>query len=145
MMRTPIIINSPEGTAYLERLRHAGGVVALLKSYISTWHPSNMPNGQRITNAISDVIANETVSPRHRVVDRIRSSAFEHIMERYPKREILQPVVAKAFYPTPPNPVHQAFARLLDAGVIEHIITTNYDVGLEAAASAICSPKRIPQ
>jgi hypothetical protein len=104
-----------------------------------------MPNGQRITNALADLIANKTVSPRSVVLDRIRDSAFEHIMERYPRKDVLQSIVAKAFYPTPPNPVHDAFAHLLNAGIIEHIITTNYDVGLEAACVTICSPDRMPQ
>jgi hypothetical protein len=145
MMRTPVFISSPEGGHYLTRMRRDGGIVALLGSYISTWHPSNMPNGQSITNALADVIADETASPRARVIERIRGSAFEHIMERYPRREIMRPAVAEAFYPTAANPVHKAFAMLLDTGVIEHIITTNYDVGLETACSALCGPRGMPQ
>lgn len=144
-MKPPVLINSPDGGDYLTGMRCTSGVVALLGSYISTWHPSNMPNGQRITNNLADLIANKTVSPRSVVLDRIRDSAFEHIMERYPRKDVLQSIVAKAFYPTPPNPVHDSFAHLLNAGIIEHIITTNYDVGLEAACATICSLERMPQ
>lgn len=109
------------------------------------WAPSDMPNGQRITDELANVIASTTVSRRSTVMERIRSSAFEHIMERYPKQGILRSIVAGGYYPTPPNPMHEAFARLLNTGVVEHIITTNYDVGLETACSAICSPAEMPQ
>lgn len=144
-MKPPVLIASPEGVDYLKELRRAGDLVALVGSGISIWHPSNMPNGQRITDALANVIADRTVSPRSTVLDRIRGSAFEHIMERYPKPDLLRPTVAGAFYPTPSNPVHEALAHLLNDGVIRHIITTNYDVGLEAACSAICDPARAPQ
>jgi hypothetical protein len=145
MMKPPLPIDSPKGSDYLTNIRRNGGVVALLGSFISTWHPSNMPSGQRVTDALADVIAHKTVSPRSVVLNRIRNSAFEHLMERYPKSSLLKPIVAKAFYPTPPNPVHEAYAYLLNKGIVEHLITTNYDVGLEAACSAICSPERMPQ
>ncbi|HEX5733375.1 MAG TPA: SIR2 family protein [Blastocatellia bacterium] len=78
-------------------------------------------------------------------MDLIKRSAFEHIMERYPRPSALPGIVARSFYPTNPNPVHQAFARLIEAGVLEHIITPNYDVGLEQACSTICSATRMPQ
>lgn len=144
-MKPPILIDSAEGIAYLHDIRRTGHVVALLGSGISIWHPSNMPNGQRITDALADVIATSTISPRSTFIDRIKNTAFEHIMERYPKAGVLRSIVAHAFYPTPPNPVHEAFASLLKDGVIKHVITTNYDVGLEAACAAIGGPTNTPQ
>jgi hypothetical protein len=144
-MLPPILIESAEGSSYLADMKRAGGIIVLLGSGISIWHPSNMPNGQRITDELAKVIASRTSSDPSFVIERVRSTAFEHIMERYPKPDILRPTVAKAFYPTPPNPVHEAFARLLESGVIEHIITTNYDVGLEAACSTVCRSGRVPQ
>jgi hypothetical protein len=144
-MNPPLLIDSADGSAYLSDVRSMGGIVALLGSGISMWAPSNMPNGQRITDELANIIASTTVSSRSTVMDRIKSSAFEHIMERYPKQGILRSIVAGAYHPTPPNPVHEAFARLLSTGVVEHIITTNYDVGLESACSAICSPTEMPQ
>lgn len=144
-MNPPILIGSADGNTHLSEMQRAGGIVALLGSGISMWAPSNMPNGQRVTDELANVIASTTVSKRFTVMDRIKSSAFEHIMERYPKQGILRSIVAGAYYPTPPNPVHEAFARLLNTGVVEHIITTNYDVGLETACSVICSPAEMPQ
>jgi hypothetical protein len=144
-MRSPVLIESAKGSEYLAGMRRSGGIVALLGSGISIWHPSDMPNGQRITDELAKVITSRTVSDPSTIIERVRRSAFEHIMERYPKPGFLRPTVAKAFYPTPPNPVHKAFALLLDSGIIEHIITTNYDVGLEAACSAVCDTGRMPQ
>jgi hypothetical protein len=140
-----ITIESPEGSSYLNDLRRTAGVVALLGSGISIWEPSNLPNGQKITEELAQLIAPSTISPRQTVMDLIKRSAFEHIMERYPRPDTLPKIVAGAFYPTAPNPVHQAFAQLLEAGVLEHIITPNYDVGLEQACSTICSAARMPQ
>jgi hypothetical protein len=145
MMQPSVLINSPKGSNHLSNMHSRGSVVALLGSFISTWHPSNMPNGQKVTDDLANIIAHKTVSPRSVAIDRIRNSAFEHLMERYPKSSLLKPIVARAFYPTPPNPVHEAYAYLLNKGIVEHLITTNYDVGLEAACSAICSPERVPQ
>jgi hypothetical protein len=144
-MQPTVLIESAKGSAYLADMRRSGGIAALLGSGISIWHPSNMPNGQRITDELAKVIASRTSSDPSTVIERVRSTAFEHIMERYPKPDILRPIVAKAFYPTLPNPVHEAFAHLLDSGIIEHIITTNYDVGLETACYAVCGAGRMPQ
>ena len=140
-----IKIDSPEGGSYLSDLRRNAEIVALLGSGISIWEPSNLPNGQKITEELAQLIAPSTISPRQTVIDLIKRSAFEHIMERYPKPGALPDIVAKSFYPTNPNPVHQAFARLIEAGILEHIITPNYDVGLEQACSTICSATRMPQ
>lgn len=140
-----INIDSSEGISHLSNLRRSGGITALLGSGISIWEPSNLPNGQRITEELAEFFASSTVSPRQIVLDLIKRSAFEHVMERYPKPNVLATIVAKSFYPTNPNPVHETIAHLIEAGIIEHIITPNYDVGLEQACSAICSAARIPQ
>lgn len=140
-----IKIDSAQATSYLDSLSQRNGMVALLGSGISIWEPSNIPNGQKITEELAEIIASSTVSPRQTVVDLIKRSAFEHIMERYPRYDSLRRVVPKYFYPTTPNPLHEAFARLLDKGIIEHIITPNYDVGLEQACSSICRSTRVPE
>jgi len=130
-----IKIDSAKAASHLDSLSRRRGIVALLGSGISIWEPSNIPNGQKITEELAEIIASSTVSPRQTVIDLIKRSAFEHIMERYPRYETLRYIVPKYFYPTTPNPLHEAFARLFDKGVIEHIVTPNYDVGLEQACS----------
>src|SRR5205085_9364485 len=109
-----IKIDSAHATSYLDSLSQRNGMVALLGSGISIWEPSSIPNGQKITEELAEIIASSTVSPRQTVVDLIKRSAFEHIMERYPRYDSLRHIVPKYFYPTIPNPLHEAFARLLD-------------------------------
>ncbi len=140
-----IHINSASGNAYLSALAGNRGIVALLGSGVSIWHPSNLPNGMKITQELATTIASFRMPPKSGTVDFIKRSAFEHIMERYPKPQILQSIVSRAFYPTEPNPLHLAFAQLMNEGIIEHIITTNYDEGLERACSVVCRPARMPQ
>jgi hypothetical protein len=140
-----IKIDSVKATSHLDSLSRRSGIVALLGSGISIWEPSNIPNGQKITEELAEIIASSTISPRQTVIDLIRRSAFEHIIERYPRYETLRHIVPKYFYPTNPNPLHEAFARLIDKGIIEHIITPNYDVGLEQACSSICRSPRVPE
>jgi hypothetical protein len=138
-------IDSASGKTYLSALDGNRGMVALLGSGVSMWHPSNLPNGQRITQELATIMASSATQPKGNTVGFIKRSAFEHIMERYPKPQLLQGIVARAFYPTDPNPVHLAFAQLMNKGMIEHIITTNYDEGLERACSTVCRPSRMPQ
>lgn len=130
---------------YLSALAKNRGIVALLGSAVSIWAPSNLPNGQKITKELATIMAPPGASPESDASKFINRSAFEHIMERYPRPEVLQGIIARAFYPTAPNPVHSAFAQLINEGIIEHIITTNYDEGLERACAEVCPPAKRPQ
>ena len=130
-------------TDELRSMRLERNMVALLGSGISIWHPSNLPNGQKIIDDLASVMASGGAVGE--VAQKLVSgSAFEHVMERYPNPEVLQSIIAQAFYPTIPNAVHKAFARLLNDGLISHIVTTNYDQGLENACSQVCDPRRMP-
>src|SRR5688500_4056897 len=91
------LIDSVKGKKYLEKLRKRGNIVLLVGSGISMWSPSNLPSGQKVTQDIADLIANTTVSPRAKVLDSIKYSAFEHIMERYPKPDLLKVILANAY------------------------------------------------
>ena len=54
-------------------------------------------------------------------------------MERCPQPERVRDVLSRRFRDVPANDIHRAFALLTGSGVIRHLVTTNYDVGLEAA------------
>lgn len=129
----------------LAALAGGGHVVALLGSGVSIWEPSNLPAGQDITWALADVLIPSSTAPIGTVRGLIEKSAFEHIMFRYPKHDRLRDVLSDVYGAAPCNPVHKSFARLLDRGIIEHIVTTNYDTGLEQACSMACRPSRMPQ
>lgn len=130
---------------HLTAMIRSGGLVALLGSGISTWAPTNLPAGQEITRALAEALIPSSVGPLGTVRGLIERSAFEHIMFRYPKLDKFRSVLSETFGGTSPNPVHESFARLLDRGLIEHIVTTNYDSGLEKACINICRPSRQPQ
>ena len=130
---------------HLAAMVRRGRLTALLGSGISTWEPSNLPAGQEITRALAEALIPSSTAPIGTIRGLIERSAFEHVMFRYPKHDRLRGVLSETFNPAPANPVHECFARLLDRGVIEHIITTNYDLGIEKACSSICRPSRKPQ
>jgi hypothetical protein len=147
MTSLPVIkIETSEGSAFLSSMRKNGNIVALLGSAISMWKPSGIPSGQAITKALADILAKGTIAPPCLIRELIERSAFEHIMEHCPWTEDkIRKTLADVFYPTSPNPIHFAFARLLNEGIIEHIITTNYDTGIEDACKIIFKIERKPQ
>lgn len=142
--KTIIEINSPSGKKYQDKIRRHGEIVLLLGSGISMWSPSNLPSGQTVTQEIAELIAESSVGDKSLLVEIIKSSAFEYIMERYPKPDVLNKIIAAAYRPTAPNPAHLAVAELINDGIVKHIITTNYDEGVENACALICRPEKIP-
>lgn len=144
MVQAVKTITSNEGVRHLDELLAQRHLVVWLGSGISVWAPSNLPNGQKVTSDLAAVIAAQAETPTEIVCQLIKQTAFEHIMERYPRREALTEIFARAYYPTAPNAVHEAFAHLINQGVIDAVVTTNYDAGLEAACAAICAPARQP-
>jgi hypothetical protein len=63
----------------------------------------------------------------------IREAAFEHIMEACPYQEHLRKVLASLYSSDVPNPCHRTIAELVADRKVRHIITTNYDLCLDAA------------
>ena len=134
---------SPEGLQLLSDLRRHG-FVALLGSVISDWDPSGLPPGESLTFTVAELLSEPLVS-RPQIKQWIRRAAFEHVMEGCPNSEVLGDNLLELFSPARPNPVHEAVATLIADGIIEHVVTTNYDVNLEAACRAICPASRQPQ
>lgn len=135
--------HSPEGVDLLTDLRQTG-FVALLGSVISDWEPSGLPPGESLTLAVAQLLA-RPLKARPKIEEWIRRAAFEHVMEGCPNPEALGNNLLELFSPIQPNPIHQAVAMLIADGTIEHVVTTNYDVNLEAACRMICPASRQPQ
>lgn len=133
---TVVDVRSPKGAALLRELKNEKNLTVLAGSAISSWEPYGLPTGKAINEALADVLATETVSPRKIVRRMIADTAFEHVMECAPDEERLRGFFAAAFHPVVPNPVHRAIVELIARGVIRNLVTTNYDTGLEAAAEA---------
>jgi hypothetical protein len=134
---------SPGGARLLSSFRQRGFVV-LLGSMISDWESTGLPPGMSLTREVAELLAEPLESPEQ-IKQWIRNAAFEHIMENCPNQDALGDNLLALFSRVNPNPVHRAIARLVADGIIEHMVTTNYDVNLEAACHDICPPSRRPQ
>lgn len=135
-MPTIAVVRSdePDGRTLIQQLK-TSGFTALLGSRISSWEPSNLPAGIEVTRALARLLAAPVIHPGI-IAALIERTAFEHLMEACPeptRDTTLAENVAQLYASTKPNPVHHAVAALIDAGVIGHVITTNYDDGLEQA------------
>jgi hypothetical protein len=132
-----IPVSSDEGRQVAAELRAAGGITVLVGSAISAFEPSGIPTGGTFSEAISARLVEKSANA-DTLKDVLWETAFEHIMERCPAPEVVRRELSLALRDTPPNDVHTAFARLTEAGVVRHIVTTNYDTGLENAFETCC-------
>ena len=80
-------IESPDGERVLRDFRDHGFVL-LAGSAISEWEDSNLPTGEGLTSVVAEVLS-ESLSSASIVKQWIKDTAFEHIMENCPNREIL--------------------------------------------------------
>jgi hypothetical protein len=132
-----IPVDSDEGRQVAAELRADGGITVLAGSAISSFEPSGIPMGGKFSAAISAHLAEKSANA-DTLKDVLWYTAFEHIMERCPAPEVVRRELSLALRDTPPNDVHTAFARLTEANVVRHIVTTNYDTGLENAFETCC-------
>jgi hypothetical protein len=142
-MPSPVIqLDSDEGKCVITELR-AAELTLLVGSGISSFEPTSLPAGQALGTAIAARLAAGSASNQELLVSILKETAFEHVMERCPGPERVREVLSRRFRDVPPNPVHLAFVRLAAAGVVRHLITPNYDVGLERAFAAAAPETRL--
>jgi hypothetical protein len=134
---TIIPLDSPEGRRIVAELRAAGNITVLLGSAISQFEPSGVPTGGAFSAAIGEHLSAGS-DHTARLQDVLWKTAFEHIMERCPAPRVVRGELSRSLRDTPPNDVHRAFARLATAGAVGHLVTTNYDTGLEGAFAECC-------
>lgn len=132
-----IPVDSDEGRQVAAELRAAGEITVLVGSAISSFEPSGIPMGGKFSAAIIAHLAEKSANA-DTLKEVLWGTAFEHIMERCPAPEVVRRELSLALRDTPPNDVHTAFARLTEAHVVRHIVTTNYDTGLENAFETCC-------
>lgn len=108
--------------------------VVLVGSGVSIWKPSGIPAGKRVSKKLARIILNGIDDPDDLLEGLVQSTAFEHLMLKYPRTErFLQETIAATIASARPNPVHFAISQLL-GGVFSGVITTNYDTCIEQAA-----------
>jgi hypothetical protein len=132
--------NSRAGRDLLATLR-VEGFVALVGSAISIWKPCDLPPGTEVTDSLATLLSASATTPAD-VGALIKATAFEHAMDACQRKEQLGDNLLSIYQAATPNDLHGAFAKLCDQGIIEHIVTTNYDTCLEAACGLMVPSKR---
>jgi len=120
--------------------------VLLIGSAISAFAPSCLPSGKRFKDQLFELLFPTTffedMPPMRAILqEHYENVPFEHVLEKIPPYESIRPMINKAYNAKIYNSIHEVLARALLAGRIKHIITTNYDLGLETALDQIMSEK----
>ncbi len=131
---------SPAGRELLARLR-AEGFVALVGSAVSMWKPCDLPPGMEVTDSLATLLSASATVPSD-VSALIKASAFEHATDACQRKEQVGDNLLALYRAGTPNDLHGAFARLCDEGIVEHIVTTNYDPCLEGACGLVAPAQR---
>ncbi len=135
--------DSDEGDVLLDKLR-SESCVALVGSVISDWEPSRLPSGCHLTNTVARILS-RGVASEATVKPLFEEMAFEHLMEGLQRKDVVGRNLCGLYNRVCPNPIHQTLADLMARGVLEHVVTTNYDANLETACRAVCPSTRKPQ
>lgn len=121
----------------IKRLIKTEPVAFLIGSAVSSFTPSSLPSGQSISSQVSKYLLRDEQPERgseryRRLMEFTRSSAFEHLLEHYPKQVDLKNYISNSFRNSRHNRIHLAIAKVCaDTG--SPVITTNYDTLLEDA------------
>jgi hypothetical protein len=130
---------SSEGRDLLSRLR-GEGFAALVGSAVSMWKPCDLPPGMEVTDSLAALLSASAAVPSD-VAALIKATAFEHAMDACQRKEQLGDNLIGLYRTATPNELHGTFAKLCSEGVVEHIVTTNYDPCLEAACGGVAAPR----
>src|SRR5712692_1771615 len=112
------------------------GLVLLVGSYVSTFSPTNLPTGMHFTKYVFDLLFGpERTSggawPKWLERD-FQQVPFEVVMQNYPDRQAIRRSVQRVFGASRVNSVHKIFAEAVSNRNVRSIITTNYDLCLDA-------------
>ncbi len=116
--------------ATLQRWRDKG-IVFLIGSYVSVFPPTSLSFGWATSQALW-----------RRILDRsdldllgadLDDVPFEAIMQCYPNRAAIRPIIRSLFSASDPNPVHRSLVAALRTDWVCGLITTNYDLALDSA------------
>lgn len=113
-------------------------VVLFAGSGVSIWQPTMLPSGASVTNAVwKSLILDSVTGEEELLLQRLsRDFPFEHLFEICPNQTKAIKFLIGLYNCEKSNPIHEAFAKLIDSGLISHVVTTNYDHCFEAAISS---------
>ena len=112
----------------------AAGIVYLVGSYVSIFPPTSLPQGWQLSQALwHKILRKSDLAFLGHDLDDI---PFEAIMQCYPKRDSIRPIIHKMFCETRANEIHRSLYSSLNAGIASSLITTNYDLAFDSLAEA---------
>lgn len=107
--------------------------VFLVGSFISTYLPTNVPSGEKLTEGLYHFIFGAAIPHSSQpwpdwLKEDFEQQPFEALMEVYPNKDRLPSIVRQLFSRGVPNPLHRCLCDALTSEKISAIITTNYDL-----------------
>ncbi len=107
--------------------------VLIAGSFISTWHPTSIPNGQKVVSDLFELLFPTSVTQLNIKQSEYLKNIFykvpfEHIFERCPSEQKILKIIINNFSIDNYNCIHKALIDGLIENKIANIITTNYDL-----------------
>ncbi|MBN1639408.1 MAG: SIR2 family protein [Ignavibacteriales bacterium] len=107
--------------------------VLLAGSFVSTWHPTSQPNGQKVASDLFELlfpISITQISTKQNAYLKniFYKVPFEHIFERCPIEQKILKIIINNFSFDNYNSIHKALIDGFIQNKIANIITTNYDL-----------------
>jgi hypothetical protein len=104
------------------RAWRGNGLVFLVGSYASVFPPTNLPFGRAMSQALWERIL--TKSDLDSLKQDLDDVPFEAIMQCYPNRAAIRPIIQELFSVSTPNAVHRCLAAALKMDKACGLITT---------------------
>jgi len=110
--------------------------VILAGSTISGWEPTCLPVGMDFTKGMFDLLfPSHFLGNNSDLINHLKMHfekvCFEHLLERCPDHQKLTPIIKRVFLIDSFNPFHEAIAEAFIKGMVQGVITTNYDLCLD--------------
>lgn len=113
-------------------------VVVFAGSGVSIWEPTTLPSGASVTSAIWETLLDGVLlstEESNLLTNLANDFPFEHLFEVCPNQSKARDFLISLYDCRIANPVHSLIAKATENGLVESIITTNYDHCFEAAFS----------
>lgn len=126
-----------------------GNLSLFVGSAISTFPPTNIPSGIRIRDSMIRLLAERDFEGKFKSAGYFRAKFFsfmslEGILEICDYKDNVYSFMKGLFDRAIPNPVHSFIASLIHNKLINSVITTNYDEGIEKAYKRVSGKELEP-
>jgi len=108
-----------------------------VSQFSSSGRSSGLPSGAALSEQLARLLSADLGPAGAKVASLIKDTAFEHIMEACPYRDELRGMLARRFGSSAFNEMHVAIGKLVEGRRVQHVVTTNYDLCLDAVLKGI--------